>query len=127
MCKMCDEGKPQDHTDSLGDSPRGSRRDFLKASTATAVAAAGLNLLTASPAAAQRNGDAPSDSGKPGRRYIIRGGSVVAMGPNGGGFCQADVLIGGQKILAGRPKLPVGRATQIAARGRNVTSCCIGT
>src|SRR5207249_282218 len=32
MCKLCDEGKPQDHTGSqLG------RRDFLKASTATAL------------------------------------------------------------------------------------------
>ena len=68
MCRMCDERKPNDHTDSPHDSPRGSRRNFLKASTATAVAAAGLNLLTATPAAAQANSDAPSDSGKPGRR-----------------------------------------------------------
>ena len=42
MCRMCDEGKPQDHTRAFA----GSRRDFLKASTATAVAATGLNLLT---------------------------------------------------------------------------------
>ena len=43
MCKLCDEGKPQDHTASL----RESRRDFLKVSTATAIAASGVNLLTA--------------------------------------------------------------------------------
>jgi len=124
---MCDEGKPQDHTDSLGDSPRGSRRDFLKASTATAVAAAGLNLLTASPAAAQRNGDAPSDSGKPGRRYIIRGGSVMSMDPKVGDFAQADVLIEGKKILAVGPNLPVAGATQIDARGRIVMPGFIDT
>ena len=35
MCTLCDAGKPQDHsTSQLG------RRDFLKASTATAAAAA---------------------------------------------------------------------------------------
>jgi len=48
MCKLCDEGTPQNHTASL----HGSRRDFLKASTATAVAAAGMNFLSASPATA---------------------------------------------------------------------------
>src|SRR6266536_6568699 len=113
MCRMCDEGKPQDHADSPLDSPRGSRRDFLKASTATAVAAAGLNFLTAPPAAAQANGDAPSDSGKPGRRYIIRGGSVMSMDPSVGDFPQADVLIEGKKIVAVGQNLPVAGATQI--------------
>src|SRR5207253_408750 len=127
MCKMCDEGKPQDHTDSLRDSPRGSRRDFLKASTATAVAAAGLNLLTATPAAAQANSDAPSDSGKPGRRYIIRGGSVMSMDPSVGDFPQADVLIEGKKIIAVGPNLQAGGATPIDARGRIVMPGFIDT
>src|SRR6266581_5420176 len=63
MCKLCDEGKPQDHTGSqLG------RRDFLKATAATGVAAAGLNLFAARPAAAQTS-DPPADSGQPGTRY----------------------------------------------------------
>ena len=53
MCKLCDEGKPQDHTDSLRD----SRRDFLKAAAATGVAAAGLNLFAARPAAANDKDD----------------------------------------------------------------------
>ena len=44
MCKLCDEGKPQDHSE--------SRRDFLKAATATGVAAAGTSLFAARPAAA---------------------------------------------------------------------------
>ena len=51
MCKLCDEGKPQDPTDS----PRDSRRDFLKAA-ATGVAAAGLPLFAARPAAAKDKG-----------------------------------------------------------------------
>ena len=33
MCKLCDEGKPQDHSGTTSS----SRRDFLKASTATAA------------------------------------------------------------------------------------------
>ena len=127
MCRMCDEGKSNDHTDSPHDSPRGSRRNFLKASTATAVAAAGLNLLTATPAAAQANSDAPSDSGKPGRRYIIRGGSVMSMDPSVGDFAQADVLIEGKKIIAIGHNLQAGGATPIDARGRIVLRGATGT
>jgi len=44
---MCDAGRPQAH----GKSQLG-RRDFLKASTATAAAAAGMNLFAARPARA---------------------------------------------------------------------------
>jgi 5-methylthioadenosine/S-adenosylhomocysteine deaminase len=125
MCKPCDEGKPQDHDASL----RGSRRDFLKASTATAVAAAGLNFLTAPAAAAKgkEEDDAPGDTGKPGRRYIIRGGSVMSMDPNVGDFAKADVLVEGKKILAVGPNLPVGGTTQIDASGRIVMPGFIDT
>src|SRR6478609_8958880 len=91
MCKLCDEGTPQDHETPL----QGSRRDFLKASTATAVAAAGLNLLSCPARADDDQGeDEPGDSGKPGRRYIIRGGSVMTMDPSmrgRGEYAQADV------------------------------------
>jgi 5-methylthioadenosine/S-adenosylhomocysteine deaminase len=127
MCKMCDEGKPQDHTHSL----RASRRDFLKASTATAVAAAGVNLLTASRAEAQGNSQgnegAPSDTGKPGRRYLIRGGSVMSMDPSVGDFPEADVLIEGKKIVAIGKNLQVGGATPIDARGKIVMPGFIDT
>jgi 5-methylthioadenosine/S-adenosylhomocysteine deaminase len=125
MCKLCDEGQPQDHDASL----RGSRRDFLKASTATAVAAAGLNFLTAPAAAAKGNDDddGPGDTGKPGRRYIIRGGSVMSMDPNVGDFPKADVLIEGKKIVAVGPNLSVGGATQIDATGRIVMPGFIDT
>ena len=57
MCKLCDEGKPQDHTTSLGR----SRRDFLKASTAAAVCRGGAELLSAAPAAASPTEHAPAD------------------------------------------------------------------
>src|SRR5204862_2751340 len=76
-------------------------------------AAAGLNFSTAPPAAAEPDGNAPSDSGRPGRRYIIRGGSVMSMDPKVGDFPQADVLIEGKKIVAVGPNLQAGGATPI--------------
>jgi len=116
MCKLCDEGKPQDHARSqLG------RRDFLKASTATAAAAAGMNLFAARPVAARDDDDdAPRDSGRPGRRYIIRGGSVMSMDPQVGDFAKADVLVEGKKILAVGTNLQAGGAGEIDARGKIV-------
>src|SRR5882757_1712693 len=122
MCKLCDEGKPQDHTGS----PRDSRRDFLKVAATTGVAAAGLNLFAARPAAAD-GGDPPEDNGRPGRRYIIRGGSVMSMDPQVGDFPQADVLIEGKKILAVGPNLQVSGATPIEASGRIVMPGFIDT
>src|SRR5438105_4353569 len=134
MCRMCDQGEPHDNTDSLHDSPRGSRRDFLKASTATAVAAAGMNLFATHPAAAQGNSqgnsqdnDTPGDTGRPGRRYVIRGGSVMSMDSKVGDFAQADVLIEGKKIVAVGPNLQTGGATPIDARGRIVMPGFIDT
>ena len=115
MCKLCDQGQPQDHAAPS----RESRRDFLKASTATAVAAAGLNLLTSSSARAQAIEPPPDQSGQPGVRYIIRGGSVMSMDPKVGDFAQADVLVEGKKILAVGPNLQAD-AGVIDARGRIV-------
>lgn len=120
MCRMCDEGKPQDHSGSPSDSLRGSRRDFLKASTATAAAAAGLNLFAARPAAAHDEDEPPRDSGRPGRRYVIRGGHVMSMDPAVGDFARADVLVEGKKILAVGPNLRASGAAAIDARGRIV-------
>src|SRR6266436_4156024 len=121
MCRLCDEGKPQDHSGSqLG------RRDFLKASTATAAAAAGMSLFAARPAAAQDD-DAPEDSGRRGRRYIIRGGHVTSMDPAVGDFVKADVLVEGKKILAVGPNLHAGGAAEIDARGKIVMPGFIDT
>jgi 5-methylthioadenosine/S-adenosylhomocysteine deaminase len=115
MCKLCDEGTPQDHTRSqLG------RRDFLKASTATAAAAAGMSLFAARTAAAQDDLDPPRDSGRPGRRYVIRDGYVMSMDPKVGDFVRADVLVEGKKIRAVGPNLHASGADEIDARGRIV-------
>ncbi len=120
MCKLCDQGMPQDHSDSLGDSPSYSRRSFLKAGAAgTAATAAGLGLFTERIAAAQDDDDYPRDSGRYGRRYVIRGGHVMSMDPNVGDFVQADVLVEGKKILAVGPDLPAF-GTAIDARGKIV-------
>src|SRR6266851_1919 len=118
MCKLCDAGKPQNHF--------GSRRNFLKGAAATGVAAAGLNLFASRPAAADAD-DAPEGSGRPGRRYVIRGGSVMSMDPKVGDFAEADVLVEGKKILAVGPNLHVGGAAEIDARGRIVMPGFIDT
>lgn len=91
------------------DSPRGSRRKFLKA------------------AAAAHGGDAPEHSGRPGRRYVIRGGAVMSMDPVVGNFAQADVLVEGRKIVAIGPNLHAGGASVIDARGRIVMPGFIDT
>jgi cytosine/adenosine deaminase-related metal-dependent hydrolase len=126
MCKLCDEGKPQDHS--------GSRRDFLKAATATG-AAAGLGLLAARPGMARDDDDddrrdPPEDHGRRGRRYIIRGGAVMTMDssmPNKGEYPVADVLVEGKKILAVEPNLRAGGADEIDARGKIVMPGFIDT
>src|SRR5215470_5476528 len=118
MCKLCDEGKLRNHF--------GSRRNFLKGAAATGVAAAGLNLFAARPVAAE-DGDPPEDSGKPGRRYVIRGGSVMSMDPKVGDFVKADVLVEGKKILAVGPNLGAGGAGVIDATGRIVMPGFIDT
>jgi cytosine/adenosine deaminase-related metal-dependent hydrolase len=122
MCKLCDEGLPQDHADAV----RGSRRDFLKTAAATGAAAASLNLLGARPAAANHGGP-PEDSGRHGRRYVIRGGAVMSMDPSVGNFPNADVMVEGNKIVAIGPNLPAGGGTQIDASGRIVMPGFIDT
>jgi 5-methylthioadenosine/S-adenosylhomocysteine deaminase len=107
MCKLCDEGDPQPHF--------GSRRSFLKGAAATGVASLGLNLFAARPAAAD---EPPAGCGLPGRRYVIRGGSVMSLDPKVGDFAQADVLVEGKKILAVGTNLQAGGAAVIDATGR---------
>src|SRR6185295_3125418 len=112
MCTLCDEGKPQDHSGSqLG------RRDFLKVS---AAAAAGMSLLHAPQAAAHGEDDPPRDSGRPGRRYVIRNGHVMSMDPAVGDIVRGDVLVEGKRILAVGRNLHAGGAEEIEAEGRIV-------
>src|SRR5437667_1649474 len=123
MCILCDRGFPQNHAGSqLG------RRDFLK-TTAAGGAAAGLGLFAARPAAAQDD-DGPEDTGKQGRRYIIRGGHVMTMDPsmpNKGEFASADVLVEGKLIKQVGPNLHAGGAAEIDARGKIVMPGFIDT
>jgi 5-methylthioadenosine/S-adenosylhomocysteine deaminase len=129
MCaSCCDEGNPQGHTGSK----RVPRREFLNTVAATGVGAAGL--FAARPTAAgddrydrDRDQDAPRDSGRPGRRIIIRGGSVMSMDPKVGDFPEGDVLIEGKKIRAVGPHLNAGDAEEIDARGRIVMPGFIDT
>src|SRR5262245_14272247 len=118
MCILCDKGIPQNHF---------GRRDFLKTAAVTGAAAAGTSLFAARPAAANNGDDGPEDSGKRGRRYIIRGGAVMSMDPKVGDFPKADVLVEGNKILAVGPNLNAGGAGEIDARGKVVMPGFIDT
>src|SRR4051812_44938541 len=117
MCILCNRGR-LNHS--------ASRRGFLKGAAASGLAASALNLFAPRPAAAD-NDDAPRDSGRPGRRYLIRGGSVMSMDPHVGDFPQADVLVEGKKILAVGPNLSAGNADIVDARGRVVMPGFIDT
>jgi len=120
MCKLCDQGILN---------RLGSRRNFLKGVAAAGVAAAGLHLFASRPAAAQfaDRAEPPENTGRPGRRYVIRGGSVMSMDPNVGDFAQADVLVQGKTILSVGPNLAAGTAEVIDARGRIVMPGFIDT
>src|SRR5258705_6743709 len=119
MCKLCDRGSLQNHYFA-------SRRDFLKGTAAIGATTAGLSLFAARPASADDD-DAPEATGRPGRRYVIRGGSVMSMDPKVGDFVQADVLVEGKKILAVGHNLGAGDAGVIDARGRIVMPGFIDT
>lgn len=119
MCRLCMQNFRY---------PFASRRNFLKGAAAAGVAASSLNLFTPRPAAADGGDDAMlSETGRAGRRYVIRNGSVMSMDPAVGDFPKADVLIEGRKILAVGPNLHVGGAAEIDATGRIVMPGFIDT
>src|SRR5215470_11195785 len=119
MGKLCDRGSLRNHYFT-------SRRDFLKGAAAIGATTAGLGLFAARPARADDD-DAPEGTGRPGRRYVIRGGSVMSMDPKVGDFVRADVLVEGKKILAVGANLGAGDAGVIDARGRIVMPGFIDT
>jgi 5-methylthioadenosine/S-adenosylhomocysteine deaminase len=120
MCKLCDEGRPQDHGADDESARWSPRRGFLKAAGGSAAATAAMSLF-ATPAARADDGErAPEHGGRPGRRLLIKGGAVMSMDPAVGDFAQADVLVEGRKIVAIGPDLRAGGAAAIDARGRIV-------
>jgi len=127
MCKLCDEGRPQNHDDDA--KPWNPRRGFLKASAvaSAAGAASAMGLFAGAARAHDDDEREPEDSGGHGRRILIRGGAVMSMDPKVGDFAQADVLIEGKKIVAVGPSLAAGGAAVIDARGRIVMPGFIDT
>jgi len=102
-----------------------SRRNFLKGAAATGLAASGLNLFAPRPARAARS-QVPQATGRAGRRYVIRNGSVMSMDAGVGDFAKADVLVDGKKIVAVGPNLSTN-ADEIDATGRIVMPGFIDT
>ncbi len=127
MCRLCEQGQPQDHpNDAAGGWGANARRRWLKTGGAIAASAGAMSLFR--PAAAQSRGDRePEHSGRGGRRYLIRGGSVMSMDPKVGDFAEADVLVEGGKIAAVGRNLQAGGAAVIEAAGRIVMPGFIDT
>lgn len=121
MCKLCDEGKPQNHWN--------PRRGFLKAAAASGagVGLMGMAGCNDTDAAADNTPQPPVNSGSAGTRYVIRNGSVLSMDPAVGDFERADVLVEGNKIVAVGPNLSAGNASIIDATGRIVMPGFIDT
>ena len=139
MCRMCDDGKPQDHARAHVGSRRdflkaSSRRDFLKGTAATGLAAGAMGLFGSSAQAQGHNVNPPPHTGRPGRRYVIRNGYVMTMEPGTPGanssfgeFIEGDVLVDGKTIAAIGRNLNAGNATEIDARGKVVMPGFIDT
>ncbi len=124
MCILCAKGKLQSHST--------SRRNFLKGTAATGLAASALGLF--GPQAEATDDGPPRDTGRPGRRYVIRNGYVMTMEPGTAGadstfgeFIAGDVLVEGKTIKAIGKNLHVGNAAEIDARGKVVMPGFIDT
>src|SRR5260370_8831633 len=96
ICKICDRGSLQNHYFA-------SRRDFLKGTAAIGATTAGLGLFAARPASADDD-DEPEGTGRPGRRYVIRGGSVMSKDPKVRDFVPTHRLLAGKKLPPARAK-----------------------
>ena len=120
MCKLCDHGKPQFHST--------SRRNFLKGAAATGVAAGAMACSGRARQAQGHNVNPPRDSGRPGRRYVIRNGSVMSMDPAVGELRQrATCWSRARRSSPIGPNLHAGDADEIDARGKIVMPGFIDT
>jgi 5-methylthioadenosine/S-adenosylhomocysteine deaminase len=91
-------------------------------------------LFGASAEAQGHNVNPPPQTGRPGRRYVIRNGYVMTMEPGTPGanssfgeFIEGDVLVEGKTIKAIGRSLQVGNAAEIDARGKVVMPGFIDT
>src|SRR5262245_9059306 len=126
MCTLCDRGKLQLHST--------SRRDFLKGTAVTGLAAGAMGLAGSSAEAQGHPVNPPPHTGNPGRRYVIRNAYVITMEPGTPGadsafgeFIEGDVLVEGKTIRAIGTNLNAGNATEIDARGKVVMPGFIDT
>lgn len=129
MCDRCNAGQYHHHAGSVGANGANdgaSRRAVLKGAAAVAAIAGASTLVGPRTAGAQTPG-VPADTGSAGRRYVIRGGSVLSMDPAVGDFATADVLIDGKRIAAIAPNVNAGDAAVIDARGMIVMPGFIDT
>jgi len=126
MCTLCDHAKRQP--------PSTSRRDFLKGTAVTGLAAGAIGLSGSRVEAEGHNVNPPPHTGRPGVRYVIRNGYVMTMEPGTPGanssfgeFIEGDVLVEGKTIKAIGRNLSVGHATEIDASGKVVMPGFIDT
>ena len=69
----------------------------------------------------------PEGSGRPGRRILIRGATVLTQDPAIGDFDRGDILVDGRTIAAIGPDIDAGDAAVVDARGMIVTPGFIDT
>src|SRR5215470_9262412 len=126
MCILCDPGKPQFHST--------SRRNFLKGTAATGLAAGAMTLFGPRAEAQGHPVNPPPHTGEPGQRYVIRNGYVMTMEPGTlganssfGEFIVGDVLVNGTTIQAIGTNLNAGNVTEIDATGKVVMPGFIDT
>ncbi len=109
MCRLCNPAKP--------DRPCPTRRDFLK-TTAIAGAATGAGLgLPRAARAQEAAATLPEGLGQPGRRAVIRGGTILTMDDGVGNFETGDVLLDGSRIAEVGASIDAGDAEVIEADG----------
>ena len=115
MCKLCEYNQTQNHNGS-------TRRDFLKIAGGAGAAVLAFGSLGSPVSAATEATSSviPRDTGRNGKRYLIRGGAVLSMDGKIGDFAKADVLIEGKKIVEIRPNINAGDAEVIDAAGKIV-------
>lgn len=119
MCRLCNPKTPQ--------VPCPTRRDVLKASAVGAAATlTGLGASQAQ-AASHEQAAAPQGAGEPGRRVLIKGGTVLSMDGSVGNFATGDVLVEGSKIVEVGANIDAGDAAVIDASGKIVMPGFIDT